>query len=376
MTGQRGEGAPRPTREGPAPRRAGLWSCAALLLLAACGQPPLGQIAAARRAMARAAEAGGILRAPDICAAAQAALASAEAEISVQRKKASWSRSYREAESLAARALEAGQSCAAHARAAQELRRSRAETALRDLQSAIARTTALARHLPDGEGAKDDILRATLSLGEGRSSFEHQQYERAEDAAGRGEERIRAAVGGIDRFIEEFRRSPRLPTWKRWIEETLRESKSKDRVVIVVDKLRRQMLLLKGDDEIATYRVDLGAGGIESKTRAGDASTPEGRYHITEMRAPGQTHYYRALMLDYPNADDRARFQALQRTGQMPRNGRIGSNIEIHGEGGRSQDWTQGCVALSNDEMDELVSLVGVGTPVTIVGMIPDKVLD
>jgi murein L,D-transpeptidase YafK len=94
------------------------------------------------------------------------------------------------------------------------------------------------------------------------------------------------------------------------------------------------------------------------------------------MRAPGQTHYYRALMLDYPNADDRARFQALQRTGQMPRNGRIGSNIEIHGEGGRSQDWTQGCVALSNDEMDELVSLVGVGTPVTIVGMIPDKVLD
>jgi hypothetical protein len=355
---------------------AALGPCCALLIFSACAEPPLGQIAAARRAMASAAEAGGVLRAPEICAAAQSALASAEAEIRVQLKKASWSRSFREADTLAARALEAGQSCAAHARAAQELRRSRAETALHELQSSIARTTALARHLPDGETAKDDILRATLSLGEGRSSYAHQQYERAEDAAGRGQELIRAAVGGIDRFIEEFRRSPRLPAWKRWIEATLRESKTSDRVVIVVDKLRRQMLLLKGDDEIASYRVDLGAGGIESKTRAGDASTPEGRYHITEMRAPGQTHYYRALMLDYPNADDRARFQALQRSGQVPRNGRIGSNIEIHGEGGRSQDWTQGCIALSNDEMDELVSLVAVGTPVTIVGMIPDKVLD
>jgi lipoprotein-anchoring transpeptidase ErfK/SrfK len=346
------------------------------VLSTACAEPPLGQIAAARRAMARAAEAGGILRAPEVCAAAQSALASAEAEIRVQLKKASWSRSYREADTLAARALEAGQSCAAHARAAQELRRSRADAALRELEASIARTTTLARHLPDGEGAKDGILRATLSLGEGKSSFDHQQYERAEEAAGRGFDLIRTAVQGIDQFIEEFRRSPRLPTWKRWIEETLRESNKGHRTVIVVDKLRRQMLLLKGDEELATYMVDLGAGGIESKTRAGDASTPEGRYHITEMRAPGQTHYYRALMLDYPNADDRARFAALQRAGKMPRSGKIGSNIEIHGEGGRSQDWTQGCVALRNDDMDELVALVDVGTPVTIVGMIPDGVLD
>ncbi|HYV85660.1 MAG TPA: L,D-transpeptidase family protein [Patescibacteria group bacterium] len=326
--------------------------------------------------MARAAEAGGILRAPAICAAAQSALASAEAEISMQRKKSAWSRSYREADTLAARALEAGQSCAAHARAALELRRSRAQTALADLEASIARTTTLARHLPDSEGAKDGILRATLSLGEGKSSFDHQQFERAEEAAGRGQDLVHAAVQGIEQFIEEFRRSPRLPIWKRWIEETLRESKRSQRTFIVVDKLRRQMLLLKGDEEIATYMVDLGAGGIESKTRAGDASTPEGRYHVTEMRAPGQTHYYRALMLDYPNADDRARFSALQRAGKMPRGGRIGSNIEIHGEGGRSQDWTQGCVALRNDEMDELVDLVSVGTPVTIVGMIPDGVLD
>jgi hypothetical protein len=349
---------------------------AAVLAVSACKQPPLGQIEAARHAMERATEAGGVLRAPGICAAAQAALTSAEAELRVQMKKSSWSRSYKEADALAARAVATGESCAAHARAARDFRRGRAEAALGDLQAAIARTTMLARNVPDGEGAKNDILRAAISLGEGRSSFGHAQYERAEDAAARGRERLAAAVRGIDQFIEDFRHSPRIPVWRRWILETLRDSRATGRTVVIVDKLRRQMLLLQGDEELGSYRVDLGSGGIDSKTRAGDAFTPEGRYHVTEVRGPGQTHYYRALMLNYPNEDDLARFHALQRAGKLPRNGRIGSNIEIHGEGGRSQDWTQGCVALPNGDMDEIVGLVNVGTPVTIVGMIPDGAIE
>jgi lipoprotein-anchoring transpeptidase ErfK/SrfK len=90
------------------------------------------------------------------------------------------------------------------------------------------------------------------------------------------------------------------------------------------------------------------------------------------VRAPGQTRYYRALMLDYPNEEDMKRFRALKQQGLVPRRGGAGSNIEIHGDGGREQDWTQGCVALSNDDMDALVGFVQVGTPVTIVGTIPD----
>ncbi len=80
-------------------------------------------------------------------------------------------------------------------------------------------------------------------------------------------------------------------------------------------------------------------------------------------------------MLDYPNAEDRTRFRRLKRAGQMPRDQEIGSLIEIHGQGGRSRDWTKGCVALENADMDELAPRVHVGTAVTIVGTIPDEAL-
>ena len=156
----------------------------------------------------------------------------------------------------------------------------------------------------------------------------------------------------------------------------MKNSRAGNTTVIIVDKLRRQLLVVRGDEDLASFEVDLGLGGMESKTRAGDAFTPEGRYKVTEVRNPGQTRYYRALMLDYPNRDDIARFRAAQKAGTVPKNGRIGNNIEIHGKDGRDQDWTQGCVTLSNDDMDTLVGLVDVGTPVTIVGMIPDGVLE
>jgi hypothetical protein len=360
----------------PGPRLRLLAAGLAAAVLSGCEQPPLVQIEAARKAMERAARAGGVVRAPAVCTAAQAALALAEAEIRVQTKRSSWSRDYEEAAVLADKALEAGRSCATHAQAALDYRRRRAESAIDDLQGAIARTTALTRHVPDGEGIKSRILRAAISLGEGRTNFGHGQYERAEEAAARGRAQIATAVTEIDAFIDGYRADPRRRAWGRWIIQTMQDSRTSGQAVLIVDKLRRQLLVLRGDEELASYDVDLGLGGMESKTRAGDAFTPEGRYKITEVRGPGQTRYYRALMLDYPNQDDVARFRALQKAGRVPRNGRIGSNIEIHGEGGRDQDWTQGCVALSNADMDAIVGLVAVGTSVTIVGMIPDGVLE
>ena len=73
-------------------------------------------------------------------------------------------------------------------------------------------------------------------------------------------------------------------------------------------------------------------------------------------------------MLDYPNAEDRARYELGRRTGQVPLRAGIGSLIEIHGEGGQGRDWTNGCVALSNRDMDKVFARARVGTPVTIVG--------
>jgi murein L,D-transpeptidase YafK len=78
--------------------------------------------------------------------------------------------------------------------------------------------------------------------------------------------------------------------------------------------------------------------------------------------------FHKALLLDYPNAEDQVEFNRAQRTSQLPRTALIGGLIEIHGEGGQGRDWTRGCVALTNRDIDDLFARVAVGTPVVIVG--------
>jgi murein L,D-transpeptidase YafK len=110
----------------------------------------------------------------------------------------------------------------------------------------------------------------------------------------------------------------------------------------------------------------MGYRSVNDKMRSGDAATPEGRYRITHKKAAST--YYKALALDYPNAEDRQRFAQMKRRGQIPRGVGPGNAIEIHGDGGRGKDWTRGCVAISNRDIDDLYRRVSVGTPVTIVG--------
>jgi murein L,D-transpeptidase YafK len=97
---------------------------------------------------------------------------------------------------------------------------------------------------------------------------------------------------------------------------------------------------------------------------AGDRATPEGRYRVLKKRPASK--FYRALLIDYPNAEDEQRFRDAKRHGLIASSAGIGGLIEIHGGG--IAGMTYGCVALENPAMSELFSLVGEGTPVTIVG--------
>lgn len=73
-------------------------------------------------------------------------------------------------------------------------------------------------------------------------------------------------------------------------------------------------------------------------------------------------------MLNYPNEEDTAKFREEIASGTLPHNAKIGGLIEIHGDGGKGIDWTEGCIALTNKEMDQIYKIIKVGTPVTIVG--------
>jgi len=111
--------------------------------------------------------------------------------------------------------------------------------------------------------------------------------------------------------------------------------------------------------------VALGQGGLAPKQRAGDGRTPEGRYVIDSRNSASA--YHRSLHISYPNPEDRKRAAKL---GVSP-----GGDIMIHGlpngkgfigSAHRAYDWTLGCVAVTDAEIEEIWKLVPDGTPVEI----------
>lgn len=127
---------------------------------------------------------------------------------------------------------------------------------------------------------------------------------------------------------------------------------------IRVDKSERRMELLRKGKVMRTYRILLGDDPVGHKRQQGDERTPEGRYTITFRN--GASRYHLSLRVSYPNAADAAWAKAH---GVEP-----GGDIMIHGgtPPGYARDWTDGCIAVTNAEIEEIWRLVPVGTPITI----------
>jgi murein L,D-transpeptidase YafK len=132
--------------------------------------------------------------------------------------------------------------------------------------------------------------------------------------------------------------------------------------LVVVRKSRREMLLLRRGAVLRSYRVALGHAPTGHKVQEGDGRTPEGRY-VIDRRNP-KSRYHLSLHISYPNADDCERARSL---GADP-----GGDIMIHGvkNGVRhpEEDWTHGCIAVTDLEMDEIWSLVPDRTPIELEG--------
>jgi murein L,D-transpeptidase YafK len=132
---------------------------------------------------------------------------------------------------------------------------------------------------------------------------------------------------------------------------------------LLVDKSDRTLILYKDDKEIDRYAdIKLGDAPLGHKRFEGDEKTPEGSYTING-RNP-KSSYHLSLRISYPNAADRAYAKAK---GKSP-----GGDIFIHGQPNMSAsgridgDWTDGCIALSNSEIERLWKQVNDGTPITI----------
>jgi murein L,D-transpeptidase YafK len=140
----------------------------------------------------------------------------------------------------------------------------------------------------------------------------------------------------------------------------LPESVMADKVLVL--KGERKLLLMKGDEVLKTYIVSLGGNPIGGKIRQGDSRTPEGNYVLD--RHNEHSLYHRSIHISYPNAEDVARARKLR----VSPGGDVflhGLPNDFHGRSGLS-DWTQGCIALTNVEIDEIWRAVADGTPIEI----------
>jgi hypothetical protein len=178
----------------------------------------------------------------------------------------------------------------------------------------------------------------------------------------------RKALGKVISEMTDYAadEADRLVVWRRWVKETVDASRKSGDHAVIVDKSAHTTYLIKAGRIVHRYDCDLGFNPSRQKSFAGDAATPEGKYRVVKVKKSG-SRYYKALLLDYPNERDRARFRENRQRGIIPHDAKIGGLIEIHGEGGREVDWTEGCVALSNQDMDHLMRFVREGTAVTIV---------
>jgi murein L,D-transpeptidase YafK len=166
----------------------------------------------------------------------------------------------------------------------------------------------------------------------------------------------------LEQYFDDFNQ------WKKWVDDAISESRKTKTYAIIVDKTSGKCMLYYKGKKLNTYEAELGQNWIGDKQFEGDKTTPEGIYQVIEKKQGGQTRYYKALKINYPNEDDKNRFEALKLSRAIDKNKKIGGMIEIHGDGGKGYHWTDGCVALANKDMDNLYGKVPLKTTVVIVG--------
>lgn len=140
---------------------------------------------------------------------------------------------------------------------------------------------------------------------------------------------------------------------------------------IVVDKRKYELSVYDAQGWYATYPVVFGNSSLADKKMEGDRNTPEGNFRINQKNPHAKWDRY--MGIDYPNQESLAKFAARKQRGEIPSWAKPGGAIGIHGTWpgedfvvDRFTNWTNGCISLKRNDVEDLYSYVPVGTPVTI----------
>ena len=142
-------------------------------------------------------------------------------------------------------------------------------------------------------------------------------------------------------------------------------------VYIIIDKSDYELHVYDDKGWYATYPVVFGTTSLDDKQMEGDKKTPEGNFKIISKKLHAK--WDRFLMLDYPTKESMERFKQRKERGELPKNATVGGGVGIHGtwphedyQVDKYKNWTNGCIALKNEDVEEIYTYAPIGTRVTI----------
>ena len=231
-------------------------------------------------------------------------------------------------------------------------------------QKRISTIRGLSSLINEGRVSCSSLTKAELLLNEICLLNQRGKYSDAEEKLKSLPKYTSSAIEAITPILNRYADGAHIGKWREMVNETVSQSRAKGIHSIVVSKADKKLILYHNGTPRKTYEIGIGTNGSGDKLYAGDRATPEGKYYITKKIT--RSRYYKALLINYPNDDDRRQFVAAKKKGLISKHAGIGGLIEIHGGG--KYGMTYGCIMMDNSQIDELFSIVDVGTPVTIVG--------
>ena len=218
-------------------------------------------------------------------------------------------------------------------------------------------------------GQKPDEIK--LLMKQAHAFYEEGRYDRSLDSSDQAAQNLSTQAAQLSGELGRYADRDRINRWQQMAKGTITWSRIHRTSAIVINKADRELILYRNGQKILSYPVRLGLNGIREKRYQGDGAAPEGQYRISSKH--GKTPFYRALVLDYPNEEDRRRSRLERKTGQIPLSQAIEEQFEIHGVENELMAQTLGGVMLDNPQMALLYDRVSKGTPVTIVGALHEQ---
>jgi murein L,D-transpeptidase YafK len=164
-----------------------------------------------------------------------------------------------------------------------------------------------------------------------------------------------------------FRETDNKTSYKRFFNREIG-----GQVHVVIIKSTYELKVYDQDGWFGTYPVVFGSKSLGDKMMEGDRKTPEGTYHIASKRP--HEKWDKMMLIDFPLKSDFDKFNQRKANGLVPKNAKLGGGIAIHGTWPHDdmavdlfQNWTNGCIALKNEDVDELYDMLPVGTTITII---------